>query len=88
LLIADEAGTTVKLLFNMVRALHRLPTMSMGKCAFYCNRTVREMLDIQAMSKASNQLTLDTVDGKLQTSFRGVPIRTCDALLETEARVV
>jgi hypothetical protein len=60
----------------------------MGKAAIYCNRTVRTFLDIQAMNKTNVLLRLEEFEGKVITSFRGVPIRTCDAILNTEARVV
>lgn len=71
----------------MIKAVHRIPAFGMGRAVFYCNRTVREMLDIQALSKSTGQLTIDNFDGKPITKFRGVPIQTCDQILETEAVV-
>jgi hypothetical protein len=73
----------------MIKGLHRLPTMRMGKCVFYMNRSVFQMLDIQRRDDviAGGQLSYEKVDGVLQPSFRGIPIRVCDALLETEAVV-
>ena len=56
--------------------------------AFYCNRTVRAALDIQAMAKANNFLTLETRDSRPYTAFRGIPIRICDQILNNDARVV
>jgi hypothetical protein len=56
--------------------------------AFYCNRTVRTALDIQAMAKANAFLTIDSRDSKPYTSFRGIPIKLCDEIPNTEARVV
>lgn len=61
---------------------------SMGRCAIYCNRIIRTYLDLQAANKTNVLLRLEEFDGKVITSFRGVPIRTCDALLSNEARVV
>jgi hypothetical protein len=58
-----------------------------GKLAIYANRTVRTWLDIQALNKFNALLKFDEYDGKPITTFRGVPIRTCDALLNTEARI-
>lgn len=74
----------------MIRAIHRLPNMSMGRCAFYMNRSVIQMLDIQRRDdvQTGGQLKYAEVDGKLIPHFRGIPIRKVDALLETEARVV
>ncbi|WP_312388578.1 major capsid protein [Stutzerimonas nitrititolerans] len=86
-LIADSSGATVKLVENMIRAVHRIPNLRMGRAAFYMNRTVREMLDIQAMNKSNVQLSIKEYDGEFITSLRGVPFRTTDALLNTEAAV-
>lgn len=73
----------------MIKALHRLPNMNMGKPVFYMNRSVFQMLDIQRRDDviSGGQLSFEQSDGKIYYSFRGVPIRICDALLETEATV-
>ncbi len=55
--------------------------------AFYCNRTMRTALDIQALAKANAFLTIETRDGRPYTAFRGIPIRICDQILNTEANV-
>lgn len=62
---------------------------AMGKQVFYMNRTCAQMLDIQreAAVKAGGGLTFENVDGRVRMSFRGIPVRICDALLETEALV-
>lgn len=72
----------------MVRALHRIPNRGMGKPVFYMNRSVAQALDTQAMDKSSLAISVKETEGEWWTSFRGVPIRETDALLETEARVV
>lgn len=59
-----------------------------GRAAFYCDRTLRTWLDIQALNKTNNFLQNYNWDGKVVTAFRGIPIRTVDALLDTESRVV
>lgn len=61
---------------------------SMGRTVIYCNRTVRTFMDLQAMNKTNVWLQLGEFNGKPITTFRGVPIKTCDAILNTEARVV
>lgn len=72
----------------MIKATHRIPNLAMGKCAFYMNRTVFQMLDIQRRDDiASAGLTYEYVDGKRMSSFRGIPVRLCDSLTETEAQV-
>lgn len=62
--------------------------MSMGRTVIYMNRVARTYLEIQALNKNNMLLRFDEWHGKPVTTFRGVPIRTCDAILNTEARLV
>lgn len=72
----------------MIKAMHRLPSLNMGKCAFYMNRTIFQYLDIQRRDDvAAGGMMYKEVDGKIVYDFRGIPIRKVDALLETEAAV-
>lgn len=82
-------SSAADLIENMIKATHRIPNLGMGKCAFYMNRTVKQMLDIQRRDdvQTGGSLVYSEVDGKLIPSFRGIPIRTTDALLETEAAI-
>jgi hypothetical protein len=74
----------------MIKATYRPPSLSMGRAAWYMNRTVAEMLDIQRRDDVGTGggLTFENVDGKRTGSFRNIPIRVVDQLLLTEARVV
>lgn len=60
----------------------------MSRAAFYCNRTIRTWLDIQAVNKSNVLLRFEEWHGKPVTTFRQIPIRTCDAILSTESRLV
>jgi len=60
---------------------------NMGRVMIYCNRIVRTYLDLQAMNKTNVLLRLEEYDGKVITTFRGIPVRTCDAILSNEATV-
>ena len=73
----------------MIKAIHRIPNLKMGKPTFYMNRTCIEMLDIQRRDdvQAGGQLKYEVVDGERIMSFRGIPIRMCDALVQTESLV-
>lgn len=73
----------------MIKAIHRVPNLKMGRAAFYMNRTCFEFLDIQRRDDviSGGQLKYEQVDGEPVMSFRGIPIRKCDALLESEAAV-
>jgi hypothetical protein len=59
----------------------------MGRTVIYCNRVIRTYLDLQAMNKTNVLLRLEEFDGKVVTTFRGIPVRTCDAILNNEAAV-
>ena len=61
---------------------------SMGQTVIYCNRVVATYLDLQAMNKTNVLLNREEFDGRAVTTFRGIPVRICDAILSTEARVV
>lgn len=73
----------------MIKAIHRVPNLNMGKPVFYMNRTVMQMLDIQKRDDiiSGGGLTYQDVDGKPVAHFRGIPCKKVDALLETEAPV-
>lgn len=58
---------------------------NMGSMYIYCNRVIRTYLDLQAMNKTNVLLALREYDGKVMTTFRNVPVRTCDAILNNEA---
>lgn len=60
-----------------------------GSPVFYMNRTVAEMLDVQARDnvKAGGQLSYQMIDGKRILTYRGIPIKTTDSILDNEARV-
>jgi hypothetical protein len=59
----------------------------MGRTVIYCNRVIRTYLDLQAMNKTNVLLRLEEFDGKVITTFRGIPVRTVDAILNNETKV-
>lgn len=81
--ISDNSADYIDL---MTKAKNRVESLNSGKAVFYMNRTIAERLELQRKAdvSAGGGLTYDVVDGKWEASFRGIPIRTCDALLETE----
>jgi len=103
-LLVTGSGSAANLLNLMVKAVNRLPTTggasavtksdgngiagAMGKCVIYVNRVIRTYLELQSMNKSNTLLKLEEVDGKPFMSWRGIPIKTVDALLNTEARLV
>lgn len=82
-------GFTFDLLNLMSRGYHRIQNLGMGKPFIFMNRTMRQVLDIQANEKVKGGggLTYDNVDGQVRTSFRGMPIYLCDAITNSETLV-
>jgi hypothetical protein len=84
-LLAESSAADLQKL--MIKAMHRIPNLGMGKAVFYANRDVITMLDIQTLAKSNLHLSYADVQGKPILTFRGIPVRRCDALLGTEATV-
>lgn len=90
---ATTASTNI--LKMMIRARARIPFPGMGKACYYANRTVVEMLSIQALDKSQNALSVqealyqfgDVTISVNELRFLGTPVRIVDQLLTTEARV-
>lgn len=64
-----------------------------GRTVIYCNRTILEALDALGMgggtaANAKLQLRVQEIEGKEVLTYRGIPIRETEALLNTESRVV
>lgn len=81
----SSAADMVKL---MIKALNRRP-LSTGSAnwRFYVPRAVKTMLQIQVLNKTAYTTTFANVAGEEVVSFLGVPIRTVDQILLTEAQL-
>ena len=92
--VSDMAGGTVKLYDFMRKAYYKLQNRRVagGKMAIYCNRDALEALDALATNAGATdsfvRLKTTEIEGKEVTTYRGIPIRESDAILNTEARVV
>lgn len=72
----------------MGKALRRVPSLSVGRPAFYANRDVLDAIDWQMNNmKLISYSTQEDAQGKLIETFRKVPIRRCDALTSTESGI-
>jgi hypothetical protein len=88
--LSSDATTGADLHEKMVEAYYRLyqRRVTGGTAAIYCNTKVKEFLHKQALKANSNTfIRLSEVDGQEKMSFLGMPIRECDAILNTEATV-
>lgn len=71
---------------DLITALNRLPFQGRG-ARIYCNRTIKTQIDINAKDKSNVNYTSADVFGSSVMSFRGVPIRQVDAILDTETAI-
>ncbi len=86
--LTKNASAGSDLVDLMVQAIEKIPNISLGKPAFYCNRTISSFLRRQITNKANVHLSLEDIAGKKVITFDGIPVRRTDALLSTEVRVV
>lgn len=85
--LTGDASSGPKLIELMIKAIERLPSLTNCRPVFYCNRDISTYLRLQQLNKANVNLTLETVAGRKVVHFGEVPIRRCDALVNTEAAV-
>jgi hypothetical protein len=93
--VSDMAAGTVLLYKFMAQAYYALwnRRKATGKIVIYANRTVLAYLDQLGVNAgvADNFIRITTamdVQGKEVKSYRGIPIRETDAIVNTEARVL
>lgn len=88
----QELTDSTNIIKMMARAVYRIPNLSVGRAAFYMNRTVHSGLAINAMDKSQNVLKINEGLSQFGTpqsylSFLGIPLRRVDALVNNEAQV-
>lgn len=84
----DTVANTKNLINWMIQASERIPELGKGRAAFYMNRRLREKLRLGILEKISSNLSWETIYGERVMTFDDIPVRRCDALVNTEARVV
>lgn len=82
-----STGATGPVLADLMgKAIRRIPSLSMGRPAFYANRDSLDAIDLQSNNKSNLAFrTIEDAQGKIVTSFRGIPVRRCDSILSNEA---
>lgn len=86
--LTKNAASGADLIDLMTQAIELIPSLGMGRPAFYCSRTVKSFLRRQMVNKvASSTLQMDEVSGKHVMTFDGIPVRRCDALAADESRI-
>jgi len=87
-LTKDVSGSSADLTDLMAQACELIPSLGMGRPAFYCSRTIKSFLRRQIANKVSSStLTMEQVGGKHVVTYDGIPVRRTDALAPDEAAV-
>lgn len=86
-LTKDASGSSADLVDLMVQATELIPSLNLGRPAFYMNRTLRSFLRRQITNTDNVHLALSEVGGKKALTFDETPIRRTDEILLTEAAV-
>jgi hypothetical protein len=92
--VSNMQGGTVALYNFMRKAYYKLQNRRVagGNIVIYCNRDVLEALDALATNAGSTdnfvRLKPMEIEGREVMTYRGIPIRETDAIVNTEARVV
>ena len=73
---------------NFAMEFVRVTEMAALASARLMGRGDEKAADHEAVEAMRKMLGSIQFDGKVVTTFRGIPIRTCDAILNNEARVV
>ncbi len=84
----DASGSSVNLPDVMYDALRLIPSMGMGRAAWYSSRDVWSFFGKQlANATSGSTLNVDMVGGVFTESWHGIPLRRVDRLAVDEARV-
>lgn len=71
----------------MIQAIELPPSLNAGRPVFYCNKTIRTWLRRQLRNATNIHLTMQEIAGKKVLTFDEVPVKRCDAILNTEDAV-
>jgi hypothetical protein len=92
--VSDVQAGTLNLYNFMRKAYYKLKQRRVmgGRAAIYLNTDMLEALDALATNNGTTdnfvRLTRKEIEGEEVLTYRGIPLRESDALLNTEARVV
>jgi hypothetical protein len=82
----DDYATNA--MYLMARAMHRIPNLAAVRPVFYMPRAVFEGFDVQSLARTTaNVFESRQVDGKMLTTFRGIPMKICDQLGIAESAI-
>ena len=85
-LSGDSAANLVNLMREAYYKVHK--HSAGGNTVIYCNSNTLMYFDKQVEEKTNIHFSYQDYLGKKVLTFRGIPIRECDQILDSESRVV
>jgi hypothetical protein len=86
--LTKDAASGADLLDLIAQAFEQVPSLAAGRPVLYCNRTIKSFLRRQQKNSKNVLISMDQVAGKRVMMLDEIPVRRCDAILNTEATVV
>lgn len=83
----SESDTSANLINLMIQMENLIPNIYSCRPVFYVGKTVKTWLDIMIQNKSNVYLTIDNYAGKPTTFFRGIPVKKCESILDTESAI-
>jgi hypothetical protein len=84
--LTKDAEAGADLIDLLVQATEIPPSLK-GKCAWYCNKTIRSFLRRQITNKSNVHLNIEEVAGKKALTFDGIPVRRVDKIVSNEETI-
>jgi hypothetical protein len=85
--LTKDAATGADLLDLIARAMEQVPSLTNGRPAIYCNRTIKSFLRRQQKNSKNVQISMADVAGRRVMMLDEIPVRRVDAIVNTEAAV-
>ncbi len=85
--LSGTATTGDKLIEAMITAKNRIEAKYLSRLKIYVPRDIKTVLELAALNKSANCLSITEAAGQFQTSFFGIPIEVCDAISTAETEV-
>lgn len=85
--LTKDAQSGADLIDLIAQAFEQVPSLTNGRAAIYCNRTIKSFLRRQQKNSKNVQISMEQVAGKRVMVLDEIPVRRCDAILNNEAVV-
>lgn len=76
-----------KLIENMIKAKNQIEARYLSKVKIYVSREIMTALELAALNKSAQCLSIVEAAGQFKTAFFGLPIAVCDAISTAETQV-